>query len=112
MILIIKKIELVMISVQILFLMDNSQIINIFAITSVSNILVNFMLQNNLIYSIFILILVSGSFVLGIVSENKLNLVRKLRNFNIKKINETLNEPLAAANHTNVNSDSDSEDDN
>ena len=86
--------------------MDNSQIINIFVITSISNIIVNLILQNNVIYSILVLLLSSTTFGLGVLCENKFNIVKKIKNFNLKKINQTLNEPLVEPNGRKLSVDS------
>ena len=74
--------------------MENIQIINIFVITSLSNIIVNLILQNNVIYSVLVLLLSSATFALGVFCESKFNIVKKIKNFNLKKINETLNESM------------------
>ncbi len=74
--------------------MENTQIINIFVITSLSNIIVNLILQNNVFYSVLVLLLSSATFALGVFCEFKFNIVKKIKNFNLKKINETLNESM------------------
>lgn len=74
--------------------MENTQIINMFVITSLSNIIVNLILQNNVIHYLLVLLLSSATFALGVFCESKFNIVKKIKNFNLKKINETLNEPL------------------
>jgi|TARA_B100000524_G_scaffold345156_1_gene243383 hypothetical protein len=74
--------------------MENSQITSIFLITSISNIIVSLILQNNIIYSTLVLLLSFTTFGLGVLCEYKFNIVKKIKNFNLKEINETLNKPL------------------
>ena len=72
--------------------MDKTQLINTFILVSLSNIFVKLLLQNNVIYFILLLSLIIGCIILGIFSENKFNIIKKINNFDIKKISKTLND--------------------
>ena len=91
--------------------MDKTQLINTFAIVSFSNIIVNLLLQNNIIYLILILSLVLGCITLGIFSENKFNIIKKINNFDIKKITQTLNDPINNNSNIELNTTSDCDSD-
>lgn len=88
--------------------MERSQLINTFALISISNIFVNILLQNSTIYLTLLLSLAFGCFILGIFSENKFNIIKKVRNFDLNKINNTLNDPIT---NTNLGIDSESDSD-
>lgn len=83
--------------------MDKTQLINTFILVSLSNIFVNLLLQNNVIYFILLLGLVLGSITLGIFSENKFNIIKKINNFDIKKISQTLNDTSVTTSNTELN---------
>jgi hypothetical protein len=91
--------------------MDKTQLINTFILVSLSNIFVKLLLQNNVIYFILLLSLIIGCIILGIFSENKFNIIKKVNNFDIKKISQTLNDTSVTTSDTELNTTSNCESD-
>ena len=86
--------------------MDKTQLRNTFILVSLSNIFVNILLQNNVIYFILLLSLILGCITLGIFSENRFNIIKKINNFDIKKISQTLNDTSVTTSNTELNTTS------
>ena len=73
--------------------MNNNKIdlVHIFLITSISNIVINHLLQNNFIYLFIANILLLASFFIGIICESRYDIVRKVGRVNFTKIKNLIN---------------------
>jgi len=67
--------------------MEKDQVVQVFLITFASNLVVNYILSNNLFYFIITILMLFSSLYLGIVVENKYNIIYKISNISLNKIN-------------------------
>jgi len=67
--------------------MEKDQVVQVFLITFASNLVVNYILSNNLLYFLITILMLFSSLYLGIVVENKYNIIYKISNISWNRIN-------------------------
>lgn len=67
--------------------MEKDQVVQVFLITFASNLVVNYILSNNLFYFLITILMLFSSLYLGIVVENKYNIIYKISNITCNRIN-------------------------
>tara|TARA_E500000178_G_C16934679_1_gene713423 strand:+ start:528 stop:791 length:264 start_codon:yes stop_codon:yes gene_type:complete len=76
----------------IIILMDNRQMLYVLGISMISNVIANILIQNNLITLLILIMALIISFYIGLFVESKFNVVNKIKNFDIEKINSLLSD--------------------
>ena len=72
--------------------MDNRQMLYVLGISMISNVIANILIQNNLINLLILIMALIISFYIGLFVESKFNVVNKIKNFDIEKINSLLSD--------------------
>ena len=72
--------------------MDNRQMLYVLGISMISNVIANILIQNNLITLLILIMALIISFYIGLFVESKFNVVNKIKNFDIEKINSLLSD--------------------
>jgi hypothetical protein len=87
--------------------MEKDQVVQVFLITFASNLVVNYILSNNLFYFLITILMFLSSLYLGIVVENKYNIIYKISNISWNRINNIFEKEVTQKEC--VDSDSDEE---